>query len=127
MWCAHAACLDHGSIFEELIGRFNKENRERFTPHDIVDVVPSFPPMRSKTAGKADEAAPPVIGKIHKRRVEAFLRRDMLPHTGYEISFTPQLYRGQLLRTPDGVRADIMALEKETERFFSDIVEGAGR
>jgi len=128
MWCAHAASLDDGSIFEELIGRFNKENREHFTPHDIVDLVPSFPrPMRSKTAGKVDEGAPPVIGKIHKRGVEAFLRRDMLPHTSCEISFTRQLYGGHPLRTLDGVRADIMALEKETERLLSVIVDGARR
>ena len=68
--------------------------------------------------------------------VEAFLRREVLPHapdawyfqdnvkTGYEISFTRYFYKPQPLRTLDEIRADILALEQETEGLLGEIVGG---
>ena len=59
--------------------------------------------------------------------VEAFLRREVLPYaadawyvpdsvkTGYEISFTRYFYKPQPMRTLEEIRADILAVEKETE------------
>jgi len=70
--------------------------------------------------------------------IEAFLRREVLPHapdawyvpesvkTGYEISFTRYFYKPQPLRTLEEIRADILALEKETEGLLSEII-GSGR
>jgi type I restriction enzyme M protein len=43
---------------------------------------------------------------------------------GYEISFTRYFYKPQPLRTLDEIRADILALEKETEGLLSEIVKG---
>ena len=66
--------------------------------------------------------------------IEAFLRREVLPHaadawyvpdsvrTGYEISFTRYFYKPQPLRTLEEIRADILALEKETEGLLSEIL-----
>jgi type I restriction enzyme M protein len=66
--------------------------------------------------------------------IEAFLRREVLPHaadawyvpdslkTGYEISFTRYFYRPQPMRTLDEIRADILALERETEGLLGEIV-----
>ena len=66
--------------------------------------------------------------------VEAFLRREVLPYapdawyvpssvkTGYEISFTRYFYKPQPLRPLDDIRADIRALERETEGLLSEIV-----
>jgi type I restriction enzyme M protein len=66
--------------------------------------------------------------------IEAFLRREVLPHasdawydpdsvrTGYEISFTRYFYKPQPLRTLEEIRADILALEKETEGLLKEIV-----
>jgi type I restriction enzyme M protein len=66
--------------------------------------------------------------------IEAFLRREVLPHapdawyesasikTGYEISFTRYFYQPQPLRTLEEIRADILDLEKETEDLLSEIV-----
>ena len=68
--------------------------------------------------------------------VEAFLRREVLPYAenawfddsqtkiGYEISFTRHFYKPQPLRTLDQIRADIVALEKETENLLAEIVKG---
>jgi type I restriction enzyme M protein len=70
--------------------------------------------------------------------IEAFLHGEVLPHaadtwyvpdsvkTGYEISFTRYFYKPQPLRTLEEIRADILALEKETEGLLSKIL-GSGR
>jgi type I restriction enzyme M protein len=70
--------------------------------------------------------------------IEAFIRREVLPHApdawideaktaiGYEISFTRYFYKPQPLRPLEAIRADILALERETEGLMSDII-GASR
>jgi type I restriction enzyme M protein len=66
--------------------------------------------------------------------IEAFFRREVLPHVpdawidasatkiGYEISFTCYFYKPQPLRTLEEIRADIEALEKETEGLLGEIL-----
>ena len=68
--------------------------------------------------------------------IDAFLRREVLPYapdawyqpdsvkTGYEISFTRYFYKPQPMRTLTEIRADILALEKETEGLLDEIVGG---
>lgn len=68
--------------------------------------------------------------------VEAFIRREVLPYTpdawldesstkiGYEISFTRHFYKPQPLRSLAEIRADIVALEQETEGLLAEIVKG---
>jgi type I restriction enzyme M protein len=71
--------------------------------------------------------------------VEAFIRREVLPHAdddawideaktaiGYEISFTRYFYKPQPLRPLEEIRADILAVERETEGLMAEII-GAGR
>ncbi|MFM1797913.1 MAG: hypothetical protein RLZZ117_191 [Cyanobacteriota bacterium] len=69
--------------------------------------------------------------------IEAFLRREVLPYAedawydpgsvkiGYEVSFTRYFYKPKPLRTLEEIRADIIALEKETEGLLGEIVGGA--
>ena len=66
--------------------------------------------------------------------IEAFLRREVLPYApdawyqpdtvkvGYEISFTRYFYKPQPMRTLEEIRADILALEKETEGLLDEIM-----
>ncbi len=66
--------------------------------------------------------------------IEAFIRREVLPHAadawidetkttiGYEISFTRYFYKPQPLRPLEAIRADILALERETEGLMADII-----
>jgi len=66
--------------------------------------------------------------------VDAFMRREVLPHVpdawidesktqiGYEISFTRYFYKPQPLRSLEEIRADILALEQETEGLLAEIV-----
>jgi type I restriction enzyme M protein len=129
--------------------------------------------------GEKDEAADPVIKKVHKSGkveadpprgrygvtldgkprvveyepdtglrdteqvplledggIDAFSRREVLPYVpdawideeatqiGYEISFTRYFYKAQPLRSLHEIRADILAVEKETEGLLSEIIGG---
>jgi len=74
------------------------------------------------------------VALLEEGGIEAFLRREVLPYsadawyvadsvkTGYEISFARYFYKPQPLRTLDEIRADILALEKETEGLLKEIV-----
>ena len=68
--------------------------------------------------------------------IDAFLRREVLPYapdawydaasvkTGYEISFTRYFYKPKPLRTLEEIRADILALQNETEGLLGEIIGG---
>ncbi len=68
--------------------------------------------------------------------IEAFLHREVLPYApdawyvptkvkiGYEISFTRHFYKPEPLRPLEEIRADILALERETEGLLAEIVGG---
>ncbi|NLX48594.1 MAG: SAM-dependent DNA methyltransferase [Methanospirillum sp.] len=125
-----------------------------------------------------DEAAPPVIRKVHRRGVEAdqlhglfpatidgrpavveyepdpdlrdteqvplledggveaFLEREVLPYApdawfdpasakvGYEISFNRYFYKPAPMRTLEEIRADILAVRKESEGLLDEILGG---
>ena len=66
--------------------------------------------------------------------ITAFIKREVLPYVpdawvdqdatkvGYEISFTRYFYQPQPLRTLEAIRAEIEALERETEGLLSEII-----
>ena len=66
--------------------------------------------------------------------IESFLQREVLPYApdawydpakvkiGYEISFNRYFYRPQPMRTLKEIRADILALEEETEGLLYKII-----
>ncbi len=68
--------------------------------------------------------------------IDAFIRREVLPHAedawvdetktviGYEISFTRYFYKPQPLRSLEVIRADIVALEQETDGLMASIIRG---
>ena len=67
--------------------------------------------------------------------IEAFFRREVLPYVpdawidesktqiGYEISFTKYFYKPAPLRSLQEIKADILALEKETEGLLDEIIK----
>jgi len=66
--------------------------------------------------------------------IAAFFEREVKPHApdawidpeatkiGYEVSFTRYFYKPPAMRTLEQIRADILALEAETEGLLSEIV-----
>ena len=70
--------------------------------------------------------------------IDAFFQREVLPHVpdawiedsatkiGYEISFTRYFYKPKPLRTLEEIRADIEALERETEGLLDQVLVEVG-
>jgi len=79
------------------------------------------------------------IPLLEEGGIDAFIRREVLPHAedawvdeeatkiGYEISFNRYFYKPQPLRSLEAIRADILALEKETDGMLAEIVGGIDR
>ena len=71
--------------------------------------------------------------------IDAFIQREVLPHAtdawvaassikiGYEISFTRYFYMPQPMRSLEEIRADILALEQETEGLLDEIMGGVSQ
>ena len=69
--------------------------------------------------------------------IEAFLREEVLPYApdawynpesvrvGYEINFNRHFYKPQPMRSLEEIRADILALERETEGLLAGILVGS--
>jgi type I restriction enzyme M protein len=76
------------------------------------------------------------IPLLEEGGIETFIRREVLPHAtdawidessvkvGYEISFTRYFYKPQPMRSLEEIRADILALEKETDGLLAEIIGG---
>ena len=74
------------------------------------------------------------IPLLHQGGIEAFLAKEVLPHApdawyspsqvkiGYEISFTRHFYKPKPMRTLEEIRADILALEQESEGLLEGIL-----
>ena len=74
------------------------------------------------------------ISLLHEGGIDAFLEREVLPYApdawyspgqvkiGYEISFTRHFYKPKPMRTLEEIRADIMALERESEGLLEGIL-----
>ena len=74
------------------------------------------------------------IPLLHPGGIEAFLQEEVLPYapdawynpeavrTGYEINFNRHFYKPQPMRSLEEIRADIMALEQETEGLLAGIL-----
>ena len=71
---------------------------------------------------------------LHPGGIEAFLQEEVLPYApdswynpesvrvGYEINFNRHFYKPQPMRPLEKIRADILALERETEGLLNAIV-----
>ena len=71
---------------------------------------------------------------LHPGGIEAFLKEEVLPYApdasynpeaarvGYEINFNRHFYKPQQMRSLEDIRADILALERETEGLLDAIL-----
>ena len=93
---------------------------------------------RRKTRIPADPADLDHLRRWCRTRVgvEAFLEREVLPYApdawfdpasakvGYEISFNRYFYKPAPMRTLEEIRADILAVRKESEGLLDEILGG---
>ena len=71
---------------------------------------------------------------LHEGGIKAFIQEEVLPYTpdawynpevvkiGYEINFNRHFYKPQPMRSLEEIRADILALERETEGLLAGIM-----
>jgi len=102
---------------------------------------PDAPPVIKKKTKDIIEYEPDTdlrdteqVPLLEKGGIEAFFEREVLPYApdawidysktqiGYEISFTRHFYKPTPMRTLEEIRADIIALEKETEGLLEIII-----
>jgi type I restriction enzyme M protein len=69
-----------------------------------------------------------------KEDIQAYMKREVLPHVpdawvdesktnvGYEINFTKYFYQYKPLRSLEEIKADIMALEQETDGLIKEVI-----
>lgn len=69
-----------------------------------------------------------------KEDIQAYMKREVLPHvpdawvdeaktnTGYEINFTKYFYKYKPLRSLAEIKADILALEQETDGLIKEVI-----
>ena len=74
------------------------------------------------------------IPLLHEGGIDAFLEKEVLPYApdawyspehvkvGYEISFTRHFYKPKPMRTLEEIRADMLAVEQETEGLLAEVV-----
>ena len=74
------------------------------------------------------------IPLLHEGAIDAFLAKEVLPYSpdawylqeqvkiGYEISFTRHFYKPKPMRSLEEIRADILALERESEGLLEGIL-----
>ncbi len=79
------------------------------------------------------------VPRLESGGIEAFFRREVLPHVpdawidpnatkiGYEISFTRHFHKPKPLRTLEEIRADIVAVQRESEGLLDELVQGAAK
>ena len=113
----------HGTAADPLCGLFET----------TLDGKPTIVEYEPDTDLRDTERIP----LLEEGGIEAFLRREVLPYApeawyveskvkiGYEISFTRYFYRPQPMRSLEDIRADILALERETEGLLGEIVGSA--
>ena len=94
-----------------------------------------LPILNKKGSPKADTSKRDYEKIPLKEDVDAYFEREVLPHVpdawmerdkdkiGYEISFTKYFYEYQPLRSLDAIKADILALEKETDGLLGEILD----
>ena len=73
---------------------------------------------------------------LHPGAIKAFLQEEVLPYApdayynpesvkvGYEINFNRHFYKPQPMRSLEEIRADILALERETDGLLAEILVG---
>ncbi|MBN2146668.1 MAG: SAM-dependent DNA methyltransferase [Anaerolineales bacterium] len=122
---------------QPVISKVHKPGKTLADPlHGIFEVTQAGKTLLVEYEPDPDLRDSEQIPLLEEGGIEAFIQREVLPYapdawvnpaatrTGYEISFTRYFYKPQPLRSLEEIRADIEALEKETEGLLDAILGG---
>ena len=130
---------EHAEDAPQVIRKIHKKGTQADPIRGLFEVTLGGKPTVVEYEPDPDLRDTEQIPLLEDGGIEAFLTREVLPHstdawfvedsvkTGYEISFTRYFYRPVPLRSLDDIRADILALEKETEGLLGEILGGTER
>ncbi len=132
------AIAEHSEDAPAIIKKIHKQGTAADPLHGLfettIDGRPSVVEYEPDTGLRDTEQIP----LLEEGGIEAFLRREVLPYApdawhveskvkiGYEISFTRYFYKPQPTRSLDEIRADILALDQETEGLLEEIIGESG-
>jgi type I restriction enzyme M protein len=120
---------EHSKIFENKAFGYAKVTVERPERNAKGQVV-----VDKKGKPKADSSLRDTENIPLLMDVQEYMEKEVLPHVpdawideektnvGYEINFTKYFYQYKPLRSLDAIRADIMALEQETDGLLKKII-----
>jgi type I restriction enzyme M protein len=132
------ALAQRDEVAEPVIRRLHKPGKVKPDPlHGLFPVTIGGKVCVVEYEPDSDLRDTETVPLLESGGVEAFFRREVLPHApdawieeaktqiGYEISFARYFYKPQSLGTLEEIRADIVALERETQGLLSQII-GSG-
>lgn len=122
---------------ERVIKKIHNAAKEKENPlfglfNDTVDRKPCVVEYENDSDLRDTEQIP----LLHEGGIEAFFKDEVLSFApdawidesktqiGYEISFTKYFYKPVKLRTLEEIKADIKALEAETDGLLNEIIDG---
>jgi type I restriction enzyme M protein len=119
-----------------VIRKIHKKGTAPDPIHGLFEISINCKPAVVEYEPDSDLRDTEQIPLLEEGGIEAFIKREVLPYapdawfeqdsvkTGYEISFTRYFYKPKPLRALAEIRADILALEKETEGLLDDLIGG---
>ena len=134
------ALKDEGKRSETAPAVIKKVHRKGVEPNPLRGLFPATiegGPVVVQYEPDPDLGDTEQIPLLEEGGIEAFLKREVLPYApdawygpesvkvGYEISFTRYFYKPEPMRPLEEIRAEILALEQETEGLLGEIVGSA--
>jgi type I restriction enzyme M protein len=128
---------EHLAVRDETAEPIIKRARKKGTPdpvHGLYALDKSKTPVVVEYEPDTELRDTEQVPLLEEGGIEGFIRREVLPHApdawvdkdatkiGYEISFNRYFYKPQPLRSLDAIRADIIALETETDGLLAEII-----
>lgn len=122
---------EHSKIFENKAFGYAKVTVERPERNSKGQVVTDKKGNPKPDSSLRDTENIPLL-----MDVEEYMEKEVLPHVpdawidhsktnvGYEINFTKYFYQYKPLRSLEEIRADIMALEQETDGLLKNVING---
>jgi type I restriction enzyme M protein len=121
-----------------VIAKVHKPGKTQPDPlHGLYEVILDGKPRVVEYEPDPDLRDTEQVPLLEEAGIEAFVRREVLPYTpdawidesktrnGVEISFARHFYKPQPMRTLEAIRADILALEEETDGVLDELLKGA--
>ncbi len=118
----------YSKIFDNIDFGYSKVTVERPLRNEKGEII------KDKKGPKPDASLRDTENIPLKEDISEYMKREVLPHVpdawvdesktniGYEINFTKYFYQYKPLRSLEEIRADIMALEQETDGLIKEVL-----